>query len=143
MSNRSGTTFSAPTDANRNRVLLGVSEADGETPLALEINPNTGRALVDAEVTVSPAELPAALVNNQQTVTASAAALPSGTLTQGVILESLSSNTVSVFVGGAGVTTSTGYELQPGASVGIAVNNTDAIYVVCATGSPVVTWIGS
>jgi hypothetical protein len=48
MSNRSGTSYSAPTDANHNRVLLAASSADGITPLPLEINPATGRLLVDS-----------------------------------------------------------------------------------------------
>lgn len=94
-------------------------------------------------VSVGPPTLPTALVNNQQTVTTSAVALTSGALTEGVILESLSTNTVSIFVGGAGVTTSTGIELQPGASLGVAIDDVSKIYVRCASGSPVVTWLGS
>lgn len=48
MSNRSGTPYSSPTDANRNRVTLAVSSVDGETPEPIEVNPSTGRLLVDA-----------------------------------------------------------------------------------------------
>lgn len=42
MSNRSGTTYSAPTDADRRPVMLGVSTVDGKTPLPLEVDPLTG-----------------------------------------------------------------------------------------------------
>lgn len=87
--------------------------------------------------------LPSTLVNNQQTVTGTATALPSGALTVGVIFEALSTNTVSIFVGGSGVTTSTGIELQPGGALSAAVSNTNLLYVICASGSPVITWLGS
>lgn len=93
-------------------------------------------------VSVGPT-LPTALVNNQQTVTTSAVALPAGALTEGVILESLSTNTASIFVGGVGVTTSTGIELLPGGMLGVAISDTGTIYVICASASPVITWLGS
>lgn len=141
MSNRSGTTYSAPTDADRRPVGLGASTSDGITPLPLEIDPATGALLV--EPVSGSFALPNSIVNGQQTVTASAVALPNKHLTQGVILEALSTNTVSIFVGGSGVTTSTGIEIQPGGAVSAAVNNLDIIYVVCASTSPVITWLGS
>lgn len=43
MSNRSGTPYSAPTDADRRPVMLGVSTVDGITPVPLEVNPSTGQ----------------------------------------------------------------------------------------------------
>lgn len=46
MSNRSGTNYSAPTDADRRPVVMGVSTADGITPLPLEVDPNTGELQV-------------------------------------------------------------------------------------------------
>ncbi len=87
--------------------------------------------------------LPSTAVNNQQTVTTSAVALPSGTITEGFVLQALSTNSVSVFAGGVGVTTSTGIEIPPGAAVSVLVNNTNKIYVICASSSPVVSWLGS
>lgn len=98
---------------------------------------------VNVEATIAAPTLPSALVNGRQTVTTSAVALPSGALTQGVILESLSTNTASIFIGGVGVTTSTGIELQPGGMVGVAVSNVNSIYVICASTSPVITYLGS
>lgn len=102
----------------------------------------TGHAL-DVNIIGASGSLPSMLINGQQTVSTSAAALSPGVLTQGVILGSLSTNTVSIFVGTAAVTTATGYELQPGASVGVAVADTSDIFVICASSSPVVTWLGS
>lgn len=48
MSNRSGTPYSAPTDADRRPVMLGVSTADGITPLPLEVDPLTGQLQVSS-----------------------------------------------------------------------------------------------
>lgn len=137
---RSGSGYSIPRDANRVPFLLAASTADGDSPVSVEADPSTHALLVSVS---SGGGLPTALVNNQQTVTGSAVALPSGTLTTGVVLEALSTNAVSVFVGGSGVTTGTGIELPAGAAVSIPVSNTNKIYVICASGSPVVTWIGS
>jgi len=143
MSNRSGTTYSAPTDANRRPVMMAVSAADSVTPLPLEIDPNTGALLVGATVTVAAADLPTVVVSGQQTVTTSAAAMPTGARTQCVLLEALSTNTVSIFVGPATVTTSTGIEIQPGGLLSVPISDTSKLYVICASGSPVITYLGA
>lgn len=127
--------------SDRTPIMIGLSYVDEESTVPIAVNPTTGYLL--AETISGGISLPSTLVNGQQTVTTSAVALPSNALTQGVILESLSTNTVSIFIGGSGVTTTSGTELQPGASTSVAVSNLDVIYVICASGSPVITWIGS
>lgn len=51
----------------------------------------------------------------------------------GVIVKALSTNTVSVYLGGSGVTTSNGLELAPGQSMTIPV--TDPALIYCIAGS--------
>lgn len=53
MSNRSGTAYSAPTDADRRPVMLGVSTADGITPVPIEVNPSTGQLQTSASFSAS------------------------------------------------------------------------------------------
>lgn len=110
-------------------------------------SPITRVALTDSSGVPTPSgggtALPTGPTNGQQTVTTSAVALPTVTLTQGVILTARSTNTVSIFIGVSGVTTSTGVELQPGASISAAVSNLNALYVICASSSPVISWLGS
>jgi hypothetical protein len=130
-----------PRDNNRIPLMGGISYLNAAVSVPATFDPATGAQLVTA--VASAAELPSTIQNGQQTVTTSAVALPTGALTQGVILESLSTNTVSIFIGASGVTTSTGIELLPGASTSVAVNNTNLIYVICASTSPVISWIGS
>lgn len=132
-----------PFGPNKTPLLAGLASDNSGVSVPVAVDPVTGRILVNATVSVSPVELPSTLVNGQQTVTTSAVALSTGSLTQGVVLESLSTNTVSIFVGGAGVTTGTGIELAPGGMLGVAVNNTNLIYVICGSTSPIVTWLGS
>ena len=98
---------------------------------------------LDVDVTINSPPLPSTIVYGQQTVTNVATALPNSALTQGVILESLSTNTVSIFIGDASVTASTGVELQVGAALSAAVSNLDVLYVICASSSPVISWLGS
>lgn len=130
-----------PSQTPNHREVLAAQSTVTNAPEYLKST--AGRLLVLATISVGPAELPTSLVNGQQTVTTSPVALPVGVLTQGAVLESLSTNTVSIFVGGSGVTTSTGIELLPGGMLGVAIADTSDIYVVCASTSPVVTWLGS
>jgi hypothetical protein len=123
---------------NQRESLSAVSSITGNSEYVF----STNHAL-NINATISPAALPSTAVNNQQIVTTSAVALPSGVITQGFVLQALSTNSVSVFAGGVGVTTATGIELPPGSAVSVLINNTNKIYVICASGSPVVTWLGS
>ncbi len=125
---------------NRTPILTGLSIVNEEDIIPVAVDPITGAIIVEVD---TGGTLPSTLVSGQQTVTTTAAALPNKTLSQGVILESLSTNTVSIFVGDSSVTTSTGVELQVGAALSAAVSNLDVIYVICASGSPVITWLGS
>lgn len=130
-----------PFGKNRQPVITGLSSVNGRDVVPIAVDPATGAVITEVELTA--ASLPAAMVNGQQTVTTSAVALPSNVLEVGVILEALSTNTVSIFIGGPGVTTATGTELQPGASTSAAIANMSGLYVICASGSPVITWLGS
>lgn len=130
-----------PFGPNHTPLLVGLSSGDGKTPVPVAVDPATGALL--SEVVVSPAELPSTIINGQQTVTTSPMALSTNALSEGIIIEALSTNTVSVFIGGSGVSTSTGIELQPGASVSAAISNVNKLFVICASGSPVVSWLGS
>lgn len=133
--------MASPSQTPNHREILAAQSTITNAPEYLKST--SGRLLVLATVSVGPAELPTTLVNGQQTVTTSPVALPLGVLTQGVILESLSTNTVSIFVGGAGVTTGTGIELLPGGMLGVAIADTSDIYVICGSTSPIITWLGS
>lgn len=135
MPNRTGIGSQTP---NQREAFAAISSITGNAEYVY----STDHAL-DVNVTIGPTSLPSTVVNNQQVVTTSAVALPSGTITEGFVLQALSTNSVSIFAGGAGVTTATGIEIPPGAAVSILVNNTNKVYVICASGSPVVTWLGS
>jgi hypothetical protein len=87
--------------------------------------------------------VPTTIVSGQQAVTGTAAALASNLLAKGLCIEGLSTNTISVFVGPSGVTTSTGIEIPPGAGYCPAVSNSNAIFVVASTTGATVTWSGN
>jgi hypothetical protein len=87
--------------------------------------------------------VPSTPVNGQQTTTSSAAALPSNTVTTGVIVTNTGA-TNAVYIGNSGLTSGNGYSLAPGASVGLVVSNTNSIYVLNGSGgSSTVSFIGS
>ena len=73
-----------------------------------------------------------AVVNvGQQTSNTSAVQLSASSTvpTNGLIIQALSTNTASVFIGGSGVTTATGFELTSGSSLTIT-SNLNTIYVI-------------
>lgn len=87
--------------------------------------------------------LPSTFSNNQVSVGTSQAQLPSNALTVGVIVQALSTNTASIFIGTTGVTTSTGFELQPGQATSVAVSNTNVIYAISGSASQGLCFVGS
>lgn len=87
--------------------------------------------------------VPSSFKSGQASVGTSAAALTSNVLTVGVIIQALSTNSVSVFIGGASVTTSNGFELQPGQATSIAVTNTNTIYAISGSASQGLCFVGS
>jgi len=86
---------------------------------------------------------PAAILSGQQSVTASAVALATHTLAKGICVNALSTNSISVFVGPSGVTTSTGFELTAKAGYCVAVANSNALFVIASTTGASVTWSGN
>jgi hypothetical protein len=84
---------------------------------------------------------PGTFASGQQAVTATAAALPSSALVNGVVITN--GSTATVYIGGSGVTSSTGYALAVGATVGIGVAQLSAIYIVGTASSGNVSYIGS
>jgi len=92
-------------------------------------------------VTATPA-VAGTIYNGQKAVTASAATIATTqAITQGVTVEALSTNTISVFVGASGVTTSTGIELPAGSSITLPVSNVNLVYVIASTTGATVTYV--
>lgn len=75
----------------------------------------------------------------QQAVTGTAAALATNTIKQACIT-ALSTNAISIFIGGATVTITTGLELKAGTGVCFPLTNTNLVFVVAATTGATVTW---
>jgi hypothetical protein len=78
----------------------------------------------------------------QTAVLATASALGSNVCTS-VTLKALIGNTIFVYVGGAGVTTGTGFELTMGQAITLSVSNTNQIYLIASTTGASVCWIAT
>lgn len=135
------TTEENPFGANHTPGLLGLASDGSGDMIPVAVNPVTGGVVVDTE----GGGLPSTFTVGQATVNASAAQIDSSSvsLVNGVIVQAMSTNTVSIFVGGSGVSDSTGFELQPGQATSLAVNNINLIYAICSTTSQGICWIGS
>lgn len=85
------------------------------------------------------------IYGNQTTSNTTAVQLSatSHALSNGLIIQALSTNVASVFIGASAVTTSTGFELQPGQATSIAVSNQNLPYVIGSNSTDGVCWIGN
>ena len=84
-----------------------------------------------------------ATVNIGQTtsaVTAVQLSASSTVPTNGLIIQALSTNTASVFIGNSGVTTANGFELTAGSSVTISPSNINLVYVIGSNATDKVCW---
>lgn len=86
---------------------------------------------------------PATIYSGVQTCTTGAVALPSQTLANGVVIQATPTNTGTVDVGPATVTTSTGYDLVAGQAISYGVANLSAVYLICANATDTVSFTGN
>lgn len=98
-----------------------------DTAIVTALNPNAPNAVATTSAVVNV---------GQKAVSTTAVQLSASSTipTNGILVEALSTNTASIFIGGSGVTTSTGFELQPGQIVPFTCNlNTLYIISVAST----------
>jgi len=99
-------------------------------------------ALNNSSNTIGYISNPTTIYSAQQTVTASATALTSQALSNGIVITAKSTNTGTTYVGPSSVTTSNGYALLPGQSISYGVTNANAVWIV-GTASDVVFVTGN
>ena len=126
-----------PFGSNRVPILTGWA-MDGSGGVPVAVDQATGRILTSTTVTVSSGTISTIYYGQQSIVTTGTAVqLPANTLTDGVVIEALSSNTSSVYLGDASVTTANGLELPPGSAMSLPLSNTNLIYINGASGQTV------
>jgi hypothetical protein len=156
-------------DENYIPIIGGESSLSATTILPAKINPVTGGLLVDATIVAGDIEIgaveiknstddtratvgslglhvdpqpPTAIYNNTKTVpTGTAEAIASSQAIHSVTVKALSTNTVAVYIGATGVTTSSGFELLAGESITLDVANLASVFCISGTGSQVVRYI--
>lgn len=124
--------------SQKTQVVDGSGNVVGSTGNALNVN------ITNASIATTGAA-PTTIVAFVTTVTTAGTRvqLASNTIIAG-ILQAPSTNTGNVYIGGATVSNTVfGAELQPGQSVGIAISNTDKIYIDAASNGDKVAFLGS
>lgn len=141
--NRSGTTYSAPTDANRRPVLLGASDIDGATPLPVEIHQANGGVNVNI-VGTSSSNSPTAVLNGETTVTTAGTrvVLASSTSCKSVTVKALPTNTGYIYVGNSTVDSTNGLILQAADSISLDIANLSSVYIDSQYNGEGVTYLG-
>jgi len=99
-------------------------------------------ALNNSTNTIGYISNPTTIYSAQQIVSASATALNSQALSNGIVITARSTNTGTTYVGPSSVTTSNGYALLPGQSISYGVTNANAVWIV-GTASDVVYVTGN
>lgn len=128
-------------DANRRTLLTGVSSSDNTTLLPVEIDPTTGA--INVLAVSGTAALPTTLGYNQVTITGTATQLTTKALKVGVIVQAMSTNTASIYIGDSTVTASIGFELQPGQATSVAISNVNKLWAITAGTTQALCFIGS
>jgi len=131
--------------AYRSRLASSISSGTLTITTVVSSAPDTSIVTVgvDPSSTLPYIAAPSGPINGQQATTSSAAALPSNTVTTGVIVTNTGA-TNAVYIGNSGLTSGNGYSLAAGASVGLVVSNTNSIYILNGSGgSSTVSFIGS
>jgi hypothetical protein len=112
------------------RVLMYGFDGAAKEPLSLNSN---------GEINISPIS---SLYGGTKTVpTGTAEAIASSQAIYSVTIKALLTNTVAVYVGPSGVTTSSGFELLAGESVSIEVSNLNLVYCISGSASQVIRYI--
>jgi hypothetical protein len=95
------------------------------------------------QVTSTPVANPSVPLNGQVTSTGTAVVLGSGALVNGVIVQALAANTTNVYVGSSSVTSSNGFQLQPGQATSVAVANLSDVFIISTHSGDGICYIGS
>lgn len=93
-------------------------------------------------------DLPTSIEFGQKTVSSSGTAEQlvgsSTTVSEGVVIKALASNSTAVYVGDSGVTTSNGFELiDPGEQIFLAIDDLQKVYIDVDTGGEGVSYIAT
>lgn len=109
----------------------------------LAVTQSTSPWVVSGTVTANPTT-PTALFTGQTlvAVTNTAVAISGSQAVSGIIVQALSGNAGNVVVGPSGITTSTGFELQPGQATSVAIDNLNKLFVNGTAGDGI-TYIAS
>ncbi|MEK7106550.1 MAG: hypothetical protein AAB895_04330 [Patescibacteria group bacterium] len=131
----------AARDDNRVPTIIGVDSIAFTTPKTAAVDGTTHELLVQATGTVSVSALTTIYNGSKTVATGTATALASTQAINSVTIKALSTNTVSVYVGASGVTTSTGFELSASDSISLDVNDLATVFLISGTASQVVRYI--
>lgn len=124
---------------NNGREVLSIKDQISGNVFQLLGVSSTGSLNITGTTTASTAS---AVINvGQQTVSTSAVQISSTSTvpTNGILIGALSTNNVSIFIGGSGVTTSNGAEITPGSSLPFTCN-LNTLYIISASSTTDKIW---
>jgi len=113
-----------------------VGSPDGTNLYSLKVN-------ADGSINTAGGGTPSATINIGQTtsaVTATQLSSSSIAMTNGIVIQALSTNTASVYIGNSSVTTANGFELTAGSSLTISPSNINLVYVIGSNATDKVCW---
>lgn len=128
----------APFDNNHAPMLVGLNATTMLGSIPVAVDPTTGAILTlpsgSPTIAIGTVGTTSAIVNvGQKTVNTTAVQISNTSTvpTNGIIIRALSTNGASIFVGGSGVTTSTGFELVAGEATSFTAN-LNTLYIISA-----------
>ena len=97
-----------------------------------------------AKVVVNSITKPTKIIHGQKTITSTSTLLSNDAIRTGITIKSPISNTTDVYIGNSlGVSTTTGYILNPGETIYIEISSASGIFARTLSGTALITYIGS
>ncbi|MBZ5529729.1 MAG: hypothetical protein LAN71_17770 [Acidobacteriia bacterium] len=123
-------------------IAVGFKSDLANTYVPWEGNPSTKAGYVEVKAGVIDINALTTIYNNTKTVpTGTAEAIAGSQVIHSVTVKALSTNTVAVYIGGTGVTTTTGFELLAGESISLDISNLATVFCISGSASQIIRFI--
>lgn len=133
-------------DSTNHRIKVdgsGVTQPISGTVTATQATGTNLHTVIDSGTVTANPTTPTSVKYARATISVTNTAVQLGSnAVSGVIIQALSGNAASIYVGDSSVTTSNGFELQAGQATSVAIDNTNRLYIN-GTASDGVCFIGS
>jgi hypothetical protein len=125
----------ARNDVNFRPTLLGVSNADGSTPIELWVDPTTHALLISGSISVGASTSTTPALSSVSVTTSNTSVIASNTSRKGLLIQNEGTATAYIVLGGTATTTSYSVQIATGGYYELPFSYTGAVSGITSTGT--------